>query len=57
MRRVKQRLGRDATAIQANAAEPLLALDQDYLLAEVRRIKRRRVTSRSGADYYNFCFG
>jgi hypothetical protein len=56
VRRVKQRLGRDAAAVQAHAAEPLLAFDEDDLLAQVRRVKRRRVTARPGADNNNFSF-
>ena len=56
VRRVEQRLGRDAAAVQAHAAEPLLALDQNDLLAQVRRVKCRRVTARPGADDHNFSF-
>ena len=56
VRRVKQRLGRNAAAIQAHAAEPLLALDEDDFLAQIRRIKRRRITARAGADNHNFSF-
>jgi hypothetical protein len=56
VRRVKQRLGRNAAAVQAHAAEPLLAFDQNDLFAQVRRVKRRRITARAGADDNNFSF-
>ena len=57
VRRVEQRLGWNATAIQAHAAEPLLALDQNNLLAQIRRVKRRRITARPRTDDNNFSFG
>ena len=56
VRRVKQRLRRNAAAIQANAAEPLLAFDENDFLAEVGRVKRRRVSARPGADHDDFSF-
>ena len=56
VRRVKQRLGRDAAAVQTHAAEPLFALDENDFLAQVRRVKRRRITARPGADNHNFRF-
>jgi hypothetical protein len=45
MRRVKQRLGGNAAAIEADAAELFLLFDEDDFLAQVRRIKRRRITA------------
>ena len=56
VRGVQQRLGRDAAAVQADAAEPLLALDEDDFLALVRRVERRGVSARAGADDHDFSF-
>ena len=54
--RVQQCLRRNAAAIQADAAQPLVAFDEDDFFAQVRRIKRRRITARSRADDDNFSF-
>jgi hypothetical protein len=56
VRGVKQRLGRDAAAIETNTAEPLVALDENDFLAEVSRVKSRRVSARPCADNYDFSF-
>ena len=53
---VKQGLGRDAATIEANAAEPLVALNEQDFLAQVRRVKGRRVSARAGANDYDFSF-
>ena len=53
---MQQRIGGDATLVQADTAETLVALDKDNFLAEVRRVKGRRITARPGADNYNFSF-
>ena len=52
--RVQQRLGRDAAPVQADAAQALVALDQDDFLAEVRRVKGRGITARPRAHNYDF---
>jgi hypothetical protein len=49
-RRVQERLGWNATAIEANAAEALIALDEHYFFAVISRIKCSRVTPRASAD-------
>ena len=51
--RIEQRLGGNATAVQAYPAETLVAFHEDDLLAFVRGIKRRRVPTRAGADYHD----
>ena len=51
---VQQRLGRDAAAVQTDTAQDLLALDEDYLLAEVCRVKSRGITARPCAHNYDF---
>src|SRR5688572_5999132 len=56
MRRVKQRLGGYATAIQANPAKPLLALDEDDFLAQVGSVERRGISARPCAQDYDFSF-
>ena len=53
---VQQRLGRDAAAVQADAAQPLVLLDQNDFLAQVRRVKRRRVAARAAAHHHDFSF-
>jgi hypothetical protein len=52
---VQQRLRRDATAIQAHAAEPLVAFDEDHLLASVGGIERGSITTRPRAQHHNVC--
>ncbi len=54
--RVQQRLGGDAALVQTDAAQTLLALDQDDFLAQVRRVKGRGITARPGAHHYDFSF-
>ena len=53
---VKQRLRRNAATIQANAAEPLLALDQDDFFAEISGIKRRGVSAGARANNHDLSF-
>jgi hypothetical protein len=48
---VEQRLGRDASHVQADTAEALVALDQDDLQAEVGGAERGRVAARAGAEH------
>ena len=57
VRGVKQRFRRDAAAVQANAAEPFVLLDQDDLFAEVGGVKRGGVPPGPGADndHFGFC--
>ena len=45
----KQRLGGDAAAIEANAAESFVLLDQNDFFAEVGGVKRRGITARPAA--------
>ncbi len=52
---VEQCLGRDTSAVQANAPEAVIFLDENDLLAVVRRVKRRCVTAGPGADNYEIC--
>ena len=54
MGRVQQRLRRDAALVQTDAAQALVALDQDDFLAEVRRVKGRGITARPRAHNYDF---
>jgi hypothetical protein len=49
---VQERLGQD-TAIQADAARVDRRVDECDLHPAVRRIKRRRVTAGTGANYNN----
>jgi hypothetical protein len=49
LRRVQQRLGGDASAMQARAAD-LVLLDEDDGLAELRRTQRRRVPAAAAAE-------
>ena len=53
---VQQRLGRDAAAIEADAAEAFVALDENDFFAEVGGVKRRRITARAAAHNYDFSF-
>ena len=48
--RVQQRLGRDAAAVEADAAQALVPLDQDDFLAEVGRVEGRGIAARAAAD-------
>ncbi len=48
-RRAQQRLGRDATPVQANAAQ-VIALDDRSLEAKLRRADGGDVTAGTGAD-------
>ena len=50
-RRTSKRFGRNATAVQADAAETLVALDQDDFLAEVSGVKSRGISTGPGANY------
>src|ERR1035437_8527145 len=52
--RVQQGFRRDAALVQTDAAQPLVALNQDNLLAEVRRVKGRGITPRPCAYNYDF---
>ena len=51
---VQEGLGGNAAPVQADAAQALLALDQDDFLAEVRRVKGRGITARARAYNYDF---
>ena len=51
LRGVQQGLGRNAADVQADAADARVALDEDHLLAEVRRAKRRGVAAGAGAQH------
>ena len=42
--------------VQAHAAEPLFALDENDFLAKIRCVKSRRITTGAGANNYNFRF-
>ena len=53
---VQQRLGRDAAAVQADAAQALVPLDQDDFLAEVGRVKGRGIAARARAHNDDFSF-
>src|ERR1700722_18120293 len=48
---VQQRLGGDAAYVQADAAECLVALDEDNVEAEVRGAEGRRVAARARAEH------
>ncbi len=50
-RDVEQRLRRDAADVEADPAEPLVALDEDDLQAEVGGAERGRVPARPGAEH------
>jgi hypothetical protein len=50
LRRVQERLGRDAPDVQAHPAERLVALDHDDVEAEVGRAERGGVPARTGAE-------
>jgi hypothetical protein len=52
---VQQRLGGNATAVQADAAKFIVLLDKQNLLAEISRIKRGRVAARAGAQNDYLC--
>ena len=53
---VQQRLGGDATPIEADATESLLLFDENDFLAFVRGIKGRGISARAGAEHGNFSF-
>jgi hypothetical protein len=48
---VQQRLGRDATHVQADAAQRGVTFDDHDLQAQVRRAERRRVAARAAAEH------
>ena len=48
--RMEQSFGRDATAVEADAAEPLIAFDEDNLFAEISGVERRGVSAWAGAN-------
>ena len=50
LRHVQQRLGRDAADVQADAAEALVALDEDDVEAEVGGAERGGVAADAGAE-------
>jgi len=50
VRVLEQRLGRDASPVQARAAQALLPLDDGDLQAELRRADRGRVAAGAGPD-------
>jgi hypothetical protein len=47
---VQERFGGNASAIEANASETLVALDEDDFFAEVCGVEGRGVSSGAGAD-------
>src|ERR1051326_2653777 len=51
---IKQRLGRNAAAIEADAAKARIAIDQQNLLAQIGGIKSDRVATRPSAHHNNF---
>ena len=51
---VQQRLGGNAAAVQADAAETFVAFDQDDFLAQVGRVKCRGVSAGAGANDHDF---
>src|SRR2546427_6313827 len=51
MRSIQQGLGWNATAIEANAAQALVALNENHFLAQVGGVKGRGVTAGAGANY------
>lgn len=53
---MKQGLGRYATAVEANAAEPSVLFDQRYLLVPIRRIECGGVTTGSRSQHNDFGF-
>ena len=50
----KQRLGRNAAAIEADAAQLFVLLDEQDFFAQVGGVKRGGVTARAGAQHHNF---
>ena len=53
LRRMKKSLGRDATNVEANAADPLMALDQRHLQTEVGGAKSRRIPPGPRAHHHD----
>src|ERR1019366_7826668 len=51
LRRLEQRLGRNASDVDASSAERFVALDAHGLESELRRADRGDVTARPSADY------
>ena len=51
MRSIQQGLGWNATAIEANAAQALVALHENHFLAQVGGVKGCGVTAGAGANY------
>ena len=51
---VQQGLGGNAAAIQADAAEFLVLLDQQHFFAQIGGVKSRGVTAGSRAQHHNF---
>ena len=51
---VEQGFGGNAAAIEADAAEVFVLLDEEHFLAKVRGVKRGGVTARAGAQNHNF---
>jgi hypothetical protein len=49
--RVQERLRGDAADVQTDPAEPVETLDQDDLLAEIRRSEGRRIAAGTGAEH------
>ena len=53
---IKQRLGRNAAAVETDAAEPFVPLDQDHFLAQIGGVKGRGVAAGTGANHDNLSF-
>ena len=51
---VEQGFGGNAAAVEADAAQACVPLDEDDFLAEVGRVKCRRVTAGAGAEDHDF---
>ena len=52
---VKEGFGRDATAIEADAAEFFVLLDEENFFSEVGGVKGGRIAARAGTENYDFC--
>jgi hypothetical protein len=51
---MQQGLGGNASAVEANAAKPCVALDKDDFFPKVSSVKGGRVAAGSGADNDDF---
>src|SRR3954454_20990844 len=53
---VQERLRRDATTVETNTPETLIALDHDNFLPEVSGVESGGIATRPGANYDDLCF-